>query len=78
MYIQVENSVTDFGLCVVYDSGTRELLSEEDYPLRRRLKLGPSEEIAKIFIVEATIAKAEELSEEVNGVIIVYWFLSVM
>ena len=58
--------MTEFGLCVIYDSGMRELLGEDDYPLQRRLKLGPSEDIAKVFIVEAETARAEQLSEEVS------------
>lgn len=57
--------MTDFGLCVVYDSGSQELLAEDDYPLQRRLKLGPSEDVAKVFIVEADTAREEQLPEEV-------------
>lgn len=58
----------EFNLCVVYDSGAQEFLSSEDYPLQKRLKLGPNEDIAKIFIVEAHTAKEEHLTEEVGGV----------
>lgn len=57
--------MSDFALCVIHENGTKELLSEDDYPLQRRLKLGPNEQAAKIFVVEALDLKGEQLSEEV-------------
>ena len=57
--------MSHFALCVIHDNGSQELLCEDDYPLFRRLKLGPSEDIAKVFIVEATKAKEVQLPEEV-------------
>lgn len=63
---QVENPVSEFALCVVHDSGVHEYLSNEDYPLQRRLRLGPSEDIAKIFITEVNLEEEkEQLTEEV-------------
>jgi len=65
--------VTDFALCVIHDNGTKELLSQDDYPLQKRLRLGPNEDMAKIFVVEAPENKEEQLSEEVwlgGGVLI--------
>ena len=56
----------EFNLCVIYDSGVQEFLSDEDYPLQKRLKLGPNEDIAKIYLVEAHTAKEEQLTEEVR------------
>ncbi len=50
---------------MIHDNGTKELLSDDDYPLQRRLKLGPNEVMAKIFVVEAPDQKDEQLSEEV-------------
>ena len=58
----------EFNLCVLHDSGVQEFLSDEDYPLMKRLKLGPNEEIAKIYIVEAYRAKDEHITEEVGVV----------
>lgn len=40
---QVENSPSDYVLYVMHDTGFMELLSETDFPLVARLKLGPSE-----------------------------------
>ena len=65
--LQVENPISEFALCVIYDTGYQEYLADEEYPLMRRLKLGPSEDISKIFIVEAdTGEKKDVLSEEVR------------
>ena len=58
--------MSEFNLCVIHDNGVRDYLSDEDYPLLRRLKLGPNEDIAKIYIVEAIKEKEEQLSEEVT------------
>ena len=68
---QVENSVSEFSLCVVYDNGAQEFLGDEDYPLQKRLKLGPNEDIAKIFIMESDTGVEEEpLTEEVSHVMV--------
>ena len=66
--------VTDFALCVIYENGTKELLSQDDYPLQKRLKIGPNEDIAKIFVVEAPESKEEQLSEEVCLGVWSLWF----
>lgn len=63
---KVENPVSEFNLCVVYDNGIREYLSDEDYPLQKRLKLGPNEDIAKIFIMGSSPdVEEQKLPEEV-------------
>ena len=64
--MQVENPVDHFSLCVFHDSGVQEYLNEDDYPLQRRLKLGPNEDIAKIYIVEANTGDEQQLTEEVG------------
>ena len=62
---QVENDVSEFALCVRYDSGRMDVCTEDDYPLQLRLKLGPSEDIAKLFVLESS-AIEESLSAEVS------------
>eukprot|EP00731_Ephydatia_muelleri_P005343 Em0002g1519a len=61
----VENSPSDFALCVRRDTGVMEPFREEDVPLMVRLRLGPSEDIAKIFVLEASEARLLEVTEEV-------------
>ncbi|XP_064387953.1 ras association domain-containing protein 4-like isoform X2 [Halichondria panicea] len=51
---KVENDVSEFSLCVFYDNGRKELCKDDDYPLKLRLKLGPSEDIAKLFVIESS------------------------
>ncbi|KAL5505527.1 hypothetical protein EMCRGX_G006975 [Ephydatia muelleri] len=60
----VENSPSDFTLCVRRDTGVMEPFREEDVPLMVRLRLGPSEDIAKIFVLEASEARLLEVTEE--------------
>ena len=58
--------MNEFNLCVVYDNGIHEYLSDDDYPLQKRLKLGPNEDIAKIYIMEANENdERAQLTEEV-------------
>ena len=38
---------------------------QEDVPLMVRLRLGPSEDIAKIFVLEVSEARPLEVTEEV-------------
>ncbi len=64
--VQVENDVSEFSLCVFYDNGRKELCKDDDYPLKLRLKLGPSEDIAKLFVIESSEVE-EILSAEVKG-----------
>ena len=57
---QVENNPEDFTLCVQHDTGTMEPFREEDTPLMVRLKLGQSEDMAKIYVLEASEARLME------------------
>ena len=60
-----------FNLCVVHDSGVKEYLNDDDYPLLKRLKLGPNEDIAKIYVVEAcSEGEQQQLTEEVSHMIV--------
>ena len=55
----------EFSLCVFYDNGHKELCKDDDYPLSLRLKLGPSEDIAKLFVIESSEVQ-EIISAEVK------------
>lgn len=63
---QAENDPSLYGLFVVYDSGAQEPLSEKQCPLMVRLKLGPSEDISKLYIMEKSDARAAQISAEVS------------
>jgi Ras association domain-containing protein 2/4 len=63
---KAENDSSLYGLFVVHDSGAQEPLSEKHCPLMVRLKLGPSEDIAKLYIMEKSDARAAQISAEVR------------
>ncbi|XP_078383622.1 ras association domain-containing protein 2-like isoform X3 [Oculina patagonica] len=50
---QITDGPQKFNLYVVYDQGSIRQLQKEEFPLHSRLLLGPSEEAAKIFVMEA-------------------------
>lgn len=50
---QITNAPQNFNLYAVYDNGSIRQLQKEEFPLHSRLLLGPSEEAAKIFVMEA-------------------------
>jgi len=50
---QITDAPQNFNLYIVYDNGSIRHLQKEEFPLHRRLLLGPSEEAAKIFVMEA-------------------------
>ncbi|KAL5505518.1 hypothetical protein EMCRGX_G006964 [Ephydatia muelleri] len=60
----VLHSPSDFTLCVRWDTGVMEPFRQEDVPLMVRLRLGPSEDIAKIFVLEVSEARPLEVTEE--------------
>lgn len=66
LFLQVENDPSEFGLCIVYDNGFKEPCKDEAYPLHQRLKLGPNEDIAKVFVMEASECQDIEVSSEVS------------
>ena len=63
---QVENDPSSFALYVVHDSGHQESCKDTECPLMVRLKLGPSEDIAKIFVMETANAEEMQISAEVG------------
>ena len=64
-HTQAENDPLLYGLYVVYDSGAQDPVSEKQCPLMVRLRLGPSEDIAKLYIMEKSDARAAQISAEV-------------
>ncbi|KAJ7382279.1 cell cycle [Desmophyllum pertusum] len=50
---QITDGPQKFHLYAVYDNGSIRQLLKEEFPLHCRLLLGPSEEAAKIFVMEA-------------------------
>ncbi|XP_062504183.1 ras association domain-containing protein 2-like [Corticium candelabrum] len=61
----VENSLNEYALYVIHDHGGAEPVKNDDYPLQVRLKLGPSEAVAKIFIMDAADEARVDVSPEV-------------
>ena len=59
--------MSQFGLYIVRDGGVQEPCTESDCPLMVRLRLGPNEEIAKIFVMEVSHAEEMKISAEVRG-----------
>ncbi|CAL1277122.1 unnamed protein product [Larinioides sclopetarius] len=54
---KVVNNPEDFALYVVRDTGERRCIQENEYPLLVRVMLGPSEDVAKVFIMNKYLAK---------------------
>ncbi|XP_054707208.1 ras association domain-containing protein 2-like [Uloborus diversus] len=60
---KVVNNPGDFALYVVRDTGERRCIQEHEYPLLVRVMLGPSEDVAKVFIMNRY--QTEEVTCEV-------------
>ncbi|KAE8591736.1 hypothetical protein XENTR_v10018556 [Xenopus tropicalis] len=60
---RVENSPNEFALYLLHESGERTKLGETEFPLICRILQGPSERIAKIFMMETDLG--EEISHDV-------------
>lgn len=77
MTLQAENDPSLYGLFVVYDSGAQEPISDKQCPLMVRLRLGPSEGISKIYIMEKSDARAAQISAEVclQGYMYMYMYI---
>ncbi|XP_054773784.2 ras association domain-containing protein 4-like isoform X1 [Lytechinus pictus] len=58
----VENPPEEFSLFSVSNSGGTQELKTHDFPLLRRIQLGPDENVAKIFVMER---KTSQVSQEV-------------
>ncbi|XP_022087389.1 ras association domain-containing protein 2-like isoform X2 [Acanthaster planci] len=60
----VENRLDEFNLYSVLHNGETHAFQMNDFPLLKRVQLGPNENVAKIFIKEK---KSDEISPEVAG-----------
>lgn len=61
---KVINDPAEFGLYIMQDTGVIQPCKEDDYPLMTRLKLGPNEDMAKIFIMETKDDNRVDVSAE--------------
>ena len=50
---KVESKAENFALFVVRDNGEQKKLSNDDYPLLVRVLLGPHEDVARLFLMDA-------------------------
>ncbi|NXJ67701.1 RASF6 protein, partial [Rostratula benghalensis] len=59
---KMENSPQEFALCIIHASGEKKQLRSGDVPLLHRLLQGPSEKVAKFFLMDRDV---EEISSDV-------------
>lgn len=50
---KVESKAENFALFIVRDNGEQKKLSNEDYPLLTRVMMGPHEDVARLFLMDA-------------------------
>lgn len=50
---KVESKAENFALFIVRDNGEQKKLSNEDYPLLVRILMGPHEDVARLFLMDA-------------------------
>ncbi|XP_059488784.1 ras association domain-containing protein 4 [Neocloeon triangulifer] len=60
---RVDSNPHNFALFVVHDNGEQKRLRDDDYPLVCRVMLGPHEDVAKLFLMDAS--STQEISNEV-------------
>jgi Ras association domain-containing protein 2/4 len=60
---KVESRPEHFALFIMRDNGEQKKVKEEDYPLLTRVLLGPHEDVAKLFLMDAQVTT--EISSEV-------------
>ncbi|KAK4320225.1 hypothetical protein Pmani_008916 [Petrolisthes manimaculis] len=60
---RIEMASRNFALFVIKDNGERRRIRDEEYPLITRVMLGPHEEVARVFIVDAQ--QTPEISPQV-------------
>ncbi|KAG5670374.1 hypothetical protein PVAND_000644 [Polypedilum vanderplanki] len=60
---KVESKAENFALFIVRDNGEQKKLTNEDYPLVTRVLMGPHEDIARLFLMDAGLEP--EISPEV-------------
>lgn len=50
---RVESKADNFSLFIVRDNGEQKKLSNEDFPLLTRVLMGPHEDVARLFLMDA-------------------------
>ncbi|CAD6993418.1 uncharacterized protein LOC101453581 [Ceratitis capitata] len=60
---KVDSPAENFSLFIIRDNGEQKRLKETDYPLVTRIMMGPHEDVARLFLVDAK--KTDEISNEV-------------
>ncbi|XP_054730461.1 serine-rich adhesin for platelets [Anastrepha obliqua] len=60
---KVDSAAQNFSLFIIRDNGEQKRLKETDYPLLTRVMMGPHEDVARLFLVDAK--KTDEISNEV-------------
>ncbi|EDW68254.1 uncharacterized protein Rassf [Drosophila virilis] len=60
---KVDSAPENFSLFIVRDNGEQKRLKDNEYPLITRITLGPHEDVARLFLVDAR--KTDEISNEV-------------
>ncbi|XP_046805124.1 serine-rich adhesin for platelets [Lucilia cuprina] len=60
---RVDSAVENFSLFIIRDNGEQKRLKDNEYPLITRIMMGPHEDVAKLFLVDAK--KTDEISNEV-------------
>lgn len=50
---KVESKAENFALFIVRDNGEQKMLSNDDYPLLARILMGPHEDVARLFLMDA-------------------------
>lgn len=50
---KVDSAAENFSLFVMHDNGEQKRLKDNEYPLITRITLGPHEDVARLFLVDA-------------------------
>lgn len=53
---RVESKAENFALFIVRDNGEQKKLAPDDYPLLTRVLIGPHEDVARLFLMDAEVA----------------------
>lgn len=61
---KVDSAAENFSLFIIRDNGEQKRLKENEYPLITRIMLGPHEDVAKLFLVDAK--KTDEIRYKSN------------
>lgn len=54
---KVESKAENFALFIVRDNGEQKKLSNEDFPLLVRILIGPHEDVARLFLMDAQVTE---------------------